>query len=277
MMEEVFMTGTLEWRELRNWKINDLKTNFAVILQTYVTTKKKEGCLSDSTVEIYKGINFQFLKYVQDIGHLNFSTVTQKTASGFIPYISNKHPSGMHGVMTALRSFCKFLKETYLTENNLLSAFQTVVAPRRKVIFGFTRDEVDALLNAVDKEAAIGKRDYAILLLTKNTGLRSTDIVNLKFTNIDWKNDEIHIIQRKTNRPLILPLETDVGNAIYDYVLHGRPTSESLYIFLRMRPPFTKLTNHSSSMHSIICKYMNAVGVSQNQVKGKGFTVSFVV
>lgn len=179
--------------------------------------------------------------------------------------------------MTALRSFCKFLKETYLTENNLLSAFQTVVAPRRKVIFGFTRDEVDALLNAVDKEAAIGKRDYAILLLTKNTGLRSTDIVNLKFTNIDWKNDEIHIIQRKTNRPLILPLETDVGNAIYDYVLHGRPTSESLYIFLRMRPPFTKLTNHSSSMHSIICKYMNAVGVSQNQVKGKGFTVSFVV
>lgn len=79
----------------------------------------------------------------------------------------------------------------------------------------------------MDKETAIGKRDYGILLLAKKTGLRSVDIVNLQFNNIDWKNDEIHIIQHKTNRPLILPLEPDVGNAIYDYILHGRPVAES--------------------------------------------------
>jgi integrase/recombinase XerD len=105
----------------------------------------------------------------------------------------------------------------------------------------------------------------------KKTGLRSGNIVNLQFTNIDWKNDEIHIIQRKTNRPLILPLEFDVGNAIYDYVLHGRPVAESPYIFLRMRPPYQKLTNHSSSMNSIICKYMDAVGVSHKPSERKGF------
>lgn len=77
----------------------------------------------------------------------------------------------MQGVMTALRSFCKFLVDAHITEINQLSAFRTSVAPRRKVIFGFTRHEVDAILNAVDKETAIGKRDYAILLLAKKTGL----------------------------------------------------------------------------------------------------------
>jgi hypothetical protein len=124
MLEEVFMTDTLVWRELPNWTVVDLNMYFAEILETNETTKKKSGCLSDSTVVIYKGINFQFLKYIQDIGHLAFSTVTQKTARGFIPYISNKHPSGMLGVMTALRSFCKFLKDTDLTEINQLSAFR---------------------------------------------------------------------------------------------------------------------------------------------------------
>jgi site-specific recombinase XerD len=115
------------------------------------------GCNhTDSTLEIYQGINFQFLKYLQDHGHLGFSTVTLKDAGGFIPYIANRHPSGMQGVMTALRSFCKFLLETHLTEINLLSAFRTAVSPRRKVIFGFTRVEVDTILNAVDKETAIG-------------------------------------------------------------------------------------------------------------------------
>ncbi|WP_427854399.1 tyrosine-type recombinase/integrase [Desulfosporosinus metallidurans] len=101
------------------------------------------------------------------------------------------------------------------------------------------------------------------------TGLRSGDIVKLQFINIDWKNDEIHIIQRKTNRPLILPLEPNVGNAIYDYVLHGRPVADSPYIFLRTRPPHKKLCN--SSLNSIICKYMDAIGVSHKPGEKKGF------
>lgn len=271
MMEELFMTGTLEWRELPNWKGVDLNTYFTEVLETYVCTKKRAGCHSDSTLKIYKGINFQFLRYLNDHGHIVFSTVTLKDAGGFIPYIANSRPSGMQGVMTALRSFCKFLMDVHLTEINLLSAFGTAVAPRRKVIFGFTRDEVDAILNAVDKETAIGKRDYAILLLAKKTGLRSADITNLLFSNIDWKNDMIHIIQRKTRRPLILPLEFDVDNALYDYILHGRPVSKSSHIFIRMRPPYQRLTEHSSSMNSIICKYMDAGGVSHKAVERKGF------
>lgn len=76
MMKEVFMTGTLEWRELPNWKIVNLNTYFEEILETYVSAKKRGGCYSDSTLEIYKGINFQFLRYLHDRGHLEFSTVT---------------------------------------------------------------------------------------------------------------------------------------------------------------------------------------------------------
>ena len=95
MMEEVYMTGTLNWRELPNWKVVDLNTYFTKLLETYVSTKKRAGCHADSTLEIYKGIIVQFSKYLQDHGHLDFCTVTLKDAGGFIPYIANKRSSGM--------------------------------------------------------------------------------------------------------------------------------------------------------------------------------------
>jgi site-specific recombinase XerD len=184
MMEEVYKTGTLEWRKLPKWKLGNLNSFFTEILDTYIRSKKRTGCHADSTLKTYKVIIAQFLKFLCENGHRDFSTVTLKDASGFIPYIANRYPAGMQGVMTALRSFCKFYNDVPITEIKLLSAFSTTVAPRRKAIFGFTRDEANAILNAMDKETAIGKRDHAILLLAKKTGLRSGDIVNLQFTKL---------------------------------------------------------------------------------------------
>ena len=141
----------------------------------------------------------------------------------------------------------------------------------RKISFGFRHAATNAIPKAIDINTAIGKRDYAIILVTMKTGLGSKGIVNLQFSNMFWKNEEIHIIQRKTNRPLILSLENDVGNAIYEYLLHGRPIAESSYIFIRMLPPYQKLSNHSSSMRSILCRYMNLAGVSYKSGERKGF------
>ena len=87
-----------------------------------------------------------------------------------------------------------------------------------------------------------GKRNYAMLLLALRTGLRSIDIVNLKLGDIQWKRNTIEIVQAKTGTPLVLPLLTDVGNAIADYILNGRPDSQQPYIFLRTQAPYRKLS-----------------------------------
>lgn len=93
--------------------------------------------------------------------------------------------------------------------------------------------ELNLILKQVNTETPAGKRDYAIIQLGITSGLRAGDITNLKLTDIDWKNNEIHLIQGKTKQPLSLPLEEHTGNAIIDYVLNGRPKSESSYMFLR--------------------------------------------
>jgi len=109
-----------------------------------------------------------------------------------------------------------------------------------------------------------------MLLLALRTGLRSVDILHLKLEDIHWRTNTIEIIQEKTQVPLVLPLLTDVGNAIADYLLHGRPESSLPYVFLRTLAPFQNLSSHSAC-YAISCKIMKAAGIRQGKADCKGF------
>jgi integrase len=110
---------------------------------------------------------------------------------------------------------------------------------------------------AIDRKRAMGKRDYAMLLLATRLGLRSSDIRLLRFSSLDWDNNLITLQQYKTKRPVELPLLTDVGEAIIDYVRHGRPKSDSKYVFLRASAPYEPLTNTG-----MFNKYFGRTGLS---------------
>ena len=86
-------------------------------------------------------------------------------------------------------------------------------------------------------------RNKAMMRLALRLGLRDVDICNLRFSQIDWKNDQIILEQEKTGVTLCLPLLEDVGNAIMDYILDERPLAakECPYVFVRRQAPFKKL------------------------------------
>ena len=102
-------------------------------------------------------------------------------------------------------------------------------------------DEIALIFHAIDRDTAIGKRDYAMFMIAVVTGMRSIDIVELKFSDIDWINGEIRITQKKTGNTLSLPLTIDIGEALKDYILFGRPESDFENIFLTSRPPIQPL------------------------------------
>ena len=141
--------------------------------------------------------------------------------------------------------------------------------PRKKVLSCFIHEEVESILAQVDTGTAEGTLNYAIFYLASHTWLRISDIVNLKLVNIDWRKNEINITQRKTRRPLIIPLEADVGNAIADYILRGRPNPNSPYIFIRTIAPYTKLVD-GVTCRNILKKYLDGAGIVHLSGDGKG-------
>ena len=93
---------------------------------------------------------------------------------------------------------------------------------------------------------------FATYKLRKKERIPS-DIMSLKFSDIDWDNDLIKLRIQKTGKTIELPLLADVGNAIIDYLRYGRPASTSQNIFLSSRAPYIAATQ------SMVCGNINKI------------------
>lgn len=114
-----------------------------------------------------------------------------------------------------------------------------------------TPSDEDKLLVQLEQSS---HRTKAIVLLALRLGLRDSDICRLTFDEIDWQEDRLRLIQKKTGEPIVLPLLPDVGNALMDYILSERPKRADgcPYIFLRKQAPYSRLTSAYMSCSKVI-------------------------
>lgn len=144
-------------------------------------------------------------------------------------------------MVTALRSLLRFLHVTGRVPRALVPAVPSVPAWRfGSLPRGVNGDHVAALLASCDRESAQGRRDYAILMLLARLGLRAGEVIKITLDDVDWRAGELLVVG-KGDRAEVLPLPTDVGEALADYVQHGRPRCASRSLFITLRAPLTGL------------------------------------
>ena len=122
-------------------------------------------------------------------------------------------------------------------------------------------EEIDKILAVIDTANPVGRRNYAIFLLLARTGLRISDVLGLKFSNINWKENCISLSQQKTGNALSLPLSKELGMAIISYLQDGRPQSSSAFIFLSHNAPFQPLGEHNN-FNPEFHKYLRRAGIA---------------
>lgn len=94
-------------------------------------------------------------------------------------------------------------------------------------------EDFEALTTSVDPESARGKRDLAMLLLMGNLGLRRSDVALLALDDVDWANGILRIRHSKSVSDRSIPLDSETGSALEDYVVNARPMgtgSRSLFL-----------------------------------------------
>lgn len=139
----------------------------------------------------------------------------------------------------------------------------------RKIIEYLTEDEIDKVREALcNRGNRLSLRDRAVGTLLLYTGLRGCDIAGLLFGSVDWNRELIHIVQRKTDVPMELPLTPTVGNALFDYMDSERPPSDDTHIFLSEVPPYRPLA--SQSIGNIALRVYQASGIRQDTGDRKG-------
>lgn len=118
----------------------------------------------------------------------------------------------------------------------------------------YSEEEISKMDAAVDISTTTGKRDICILLLESRLAMRSGDIVNLTFENVNFEDDRVTYYQEKTGKPVDLPLLPEVKKSLQEYIDTARPESDDEHIFLRVYAPFTSLT--TASLRNISKKYL---------------------
>ena len=120
--------------------------------------------------------------------------------------------------------FLRFLVADGRCDAGLLNAIPVVPSWRLTSLPRYLPPEdVERLIACCGAAPRLGTRDRAILLLLARLGLRAGDIVQMRLTDIDWKNAWIQV-SGKNRRQTRLPLTDEIGQAIVAY-LQERPGS----------------------------------------------------
>ncbi|MDO8685398.1 MAG: site-specific integrase [Clostridiales bacterium] len=263
---EYQLTGMISYRIKEGQEL--LHGSIGNDIQSYLDYRKSIE-ISLSTLydtRLYLG---RFQKYLDSVGRKNLVELTQRDILGFIKSISYSTKATIHCTLCTLRGFLR-----YLNSEGILAIDWSYLVPKdsykkeAKLPTTYTKEEVDRMLKAVDRGNPKGKRDYAMMLLAARLGLRSSDICGLTFENLLWSQNLIVLIQEKTKKRIELPLLTEVGNAIIDYLKYGRPESDLPHVFLHANHGYRKL--QEPTLHSIVCSYMRLAGIANVDDKKHG-------
>jgi site-specific recombinase XerD len=160
---------------------------------------------------------------------------------------------------SALRSLLRFLHAATIVSDDLVDAVPPVASWR---LSGLPRAvsprDVEALLDACGTTEQVTRRDRAVITLMRRLGLRCAEVAAVRLDDIDWVNGTL-TVAGKSGRVDRMPLPVDVGEALVDYLRHGRPETAERCVFVRAVAPFTPM--RSSSVSCIVARAARRAGL----------------
>jgi len=123
--------------------------------------------------------------------------------------------------MTAVKALLEHLREIGRLRNDPFVGWRLPQA-RKPLPRVLSVDEVMRLLQTPDRATARGKRDYALLVLAYSSGLRASEIISLKVTDVDLKEGLVRCVGKGSKERLV-PIGRVAGGAVREYLQQARP------------------------------------------------------
>jgi site-specific recombinase XerD len=191
--------------------------------------------VTEQTLRNYRPIILDLLTTLDD----RPEQLEVKRLRAFILDRANRHGKGKaKNVVTATRMFVRFLIASDRCAPRLDDAIPTIAMWRLATLPQYLpTDDIERIITACDPSIPLGARDQAIILLMARLGLRGSDIVGLRFTDINWQ-DATLVVSGKSRRETRLPLPQDVGDALLHYLESARPPVDLDHVFVTSMAPW---------------------------------------
>ncbi|MGD0109846.1 MAG: site-specific integrase [Rhodopila sp.] len=189
---------------------------FGAVVPGFFGYLRDERGLRTTTLERYRYYLRRFEAYLLQIDCTNLATLSLPVVTGFITTSAEEcHHRTMTILASVLRVFLRYLRREGVVQQDLSKLVET---PQHYRLADIPRsigwDAVRRMLEQVDRRTAVGRRDYAMLLLMVTYGLRAREVAALTLDDIDWKRDRLHVRERKADHTTVYPLAPAIGEAI---------------------------------------------------------------
>lgn len=228
---------------------------------SYMTVEKG---LSDNTRSAYSRDLARYLDFLEKEGVHTLAEVGSLHVASFIGDLKTRGigPRSRARCLSAIRMFHKFLMVESYTDNNPAS---TIEAPRslNKLPHFLTVAEVDALFASCNGKSAEDVRDLAMLELLYATGLRVSELVNLKLREVNLQSGYLMTVG-KGNKERLVPIGESASRQVSTYLMDIRrlqdPSGRNPYLFLsRLREAMSR-----QAFWNIIKKRTFSAGIRKN-------------
>jgi integrase/recombinase XerD len=172
----------------------------------------------------------------------NVRALSSLSAPRVIRFVQNKRAGRSTAPRTphmaiGLRSFLRYARYCGYFKPDLAAAIPRVAGwSMTSIPKAIPPKDAQRVLASCDRRSAVGRRDYAMLLLLAHLGLRAGEVASLTLDDIDWHAGTL-TVHGKASQESPLPLLEPVGKAIAAYLKRGRPHCKSRRVFLRMHAP----------------------------------------
>ena len=200
----------------------------------------EERGLRPASVNGYRFHLDRFEAYLSRIGVATIAELSPAILSAFVVERASTglSKSTVGSAAGVLRVFLRYVhREGVLTSDLSNSVGWPQVYRLSSIPRSISWADVNRVLDGVERRSEVGRRDYAILLLLVTYGLRAREIAALTLDDIDWKRERLAIPERKAGHSTAFPLSSVVGEALADYLRHGRPSTTDRHVFFRAAAP----------------------------------------
>jgi len=235
---------------------------FSRIAPQFFGHLSSERGLRPATLLQYQHHLIRFEAYLNRAGVVELEELSPANLSAFV---AERRASGLtktsiRNLCGVLRVFLRYAHREGLVSTDLSEAVEWPQAYRLSTIpRSISWADGNKVLDSIDRRSGSGRRDYAILLLLVTYGLRAREVAGLTLDDIDWKRERLRIPERKAAHSTAFPLSTVVGEALVDYVQHGRPQTTDRHVFFRAVAPFRPLG--AAAIASRARRYLLAAGI----------------
>jgi len=197
-----------------------------VFLREYLGSLKLERNLSENTIASYKNDLSSFLSFLKDSGVDDPSQITSKLLNDFFILLTKLGLSSRSSAryFSSLKGFFGYLFSSGYIEINPM---EKISAP--KVSKGLPNvlniNEIEAILSQPDTSKKLGLRDKALLETFYACGLRVSEIINLKISDL-FLNEEMIRVFGKGSKERFVPIGSSAINWITEYLKNSRPLLE---------------------------------------------------